>query len=193
MITNNTLKSKSHPPYWLAGFAFAVCLSTGACSFFSLDSYEGTLTRFFPESVGKFQRFAEMTPIPSNTFIPEARALIRDGAYGFYGRNDTPGAQKRSVRIDAFGLRSPAQAVSFLQLYKDSLLKENYVLKEEGTKKTWFSKGERLVLTRSAENSPGGHAEMLIIWRNGAVLFAAQSSDDDHAQKIAEFESKYPY
>lgn len=163
---------------------------TGCFSGESLDAYNGTLTKFFPPTLGDYKLVGEVSVIPSTNFKPEVAKTIRNGSNATY-RRDNAGGPNSFIKLNAYGLYSSDQAKAFVALLKDGYVQQNYAIKEEAPRTRPSAEGERIVMVLE----PGGDRkrETLILWRNGAVVFSGSSMDGDQLNQLAQFEADYPY
>jgi hypothetical protein len=169
------------------------CIGGAACSLVgSMNPYRGAVTKLLPPEVGKFQRAAEPRELNPAQLNPEMAKGLMNAAVVRYIRVDGP--PSRNVGTSVYSFASSERAKEFLQVARQSYVKQGYKISEEGTRKRgWRTVGDRIVFTHEPVKDRYPKGQTYSFWRNGSVVFYAEAFSESQLEDVMEFEKSFPY
>lgn len=168
------------------------CLAGMACSFRgSMNPYRGPLIKLLPQKVGNFQRTTEPRDIDRSGLKPEMATGLWYAAAVRYLR--VGGPPLRNIGTSAFAFDSASRAKEMLQKIRDGYLKQGYKISSEGSRKrNFFTLGEEVLLTHEPGKERFPNGQTLAFWRDGSVIFYAESYSENQREDVVEFKKNFP-
>jgi hypothetical protein len=173
--------------------SYLLWIGSGACSFtHSMNPYRGSTAKLLPLEVGKFQRAAEPRDLNPAQLNPEMAKGLLNAAVVRYIRVDGP--PSRNVGTSAYSFASSERAKEFLQVARQSYVKQGYKISEESTRKRgWWTVGDRIVFTHEPGKDRYPNGQTYSFWRNGSVVFYAEAFSESQLEDVMDFVKSFPY
>jgi hypothetical protein len=170
-------------------FLCCLALMSGACT--SMNPYRGPSARLLPGKTGHFERAAVPQEINKNSLKPDLTKGMLDAANVRYFRVD--GSPRRNLGTSVFAFDSAARAKEAMQTIKEGYVKDGFKISAEGNrKKGLFTVGEQFIFTREPQKDRYPNGQTLAFWRNGSVMFYAESFSENQLEDVVEFAESFP-